>query len=375
MMEQEDIKYMRRALALAGRGGGFVHPNPLVGAVVVKEGRVVGEGWHERHGEAHAERNALRACAGETAGATLYVTLEPCCHQGKTPPCTGAIIASGVTRVVVALEDPNPLVAGKGIELLRAAGIAVEVGLEASAAREQNRVFLKYITTRRPWVILKTAMTLDGKIATRSGDSRWITGEEAREMVHELRSACMAVVAGIGTVLADDPMLNARPAGRAACQPARVVVDSSARLPLESRLAQTAREFPTIVMHLPGAPAARLEALRAAGVETRACGERDGRVEIDDMCRRLGESGIDSLLLEGGGELNHAFLAARQVDEVIAFVAPRIFGGATARTPVGGPGVERASEAIELLSLETGMAGRDVVIRGKLKQTICSRES
>ncbi|MDR1274677.1 MAG: bifunctional diaminohydroxyphosphoribosylaminopyrimidine deaminase/5-amino-6-(5-phosphoribosylamino)uracil reductase RibD [Odoribacteraceae bacterium] len=366
MVTEEDLRHMRRAIALADRGGGFVHPNPLVGAVVVKEGRVIGEGWHERYGEAHAERNALAACGEDPRGATLHVTLEPCCHHGKTPPCTDAIIAAGIARVVVALEDPNPLVAGKGIERLRQAGIAVETGVRASEAREQNRVFLKYITTRRPWVTLKTAMTLDGKIATRAGDSRWITGEAAREMVHEARSRHMAVVAGIGTVLADDPLLNARLPGREARQPARVIVDSRARLPLESRIVQTARLYATLLMHAPDAPGERLEALRAAGVVCRTCAGMDGRVDVTDLCRQLGEAGIDSLLLEGGSELNHSFLSARQVDEVLAFIAPKIVGGAGAKSPVGGAGVERMRDALELVDVQVSRVGEDILIKGKI---------
>lgn len=360
--------YMLRAVELASRGGGWVHPNPLVGAVLVKEGRVIGEGWHERHREAHAEVNALRACRESADGATLYATLEPCCHQGKTPPCTREIIRRGVTRVVVALEDPNPLVAGGGIRELRAAGIEVEVGTGETEARELNKVFLKYIATGRPWVTLKTAMTLDGKIATRSGESRWITGEEARRRVHEERGRHMAVVTGIGTVLADDPSLDVRLAGRESRQPARVVVDSLARLPLDSRLARAARADGEVwVMHAPGAPAERVEALREAGVKCRACGESGGRVDIADACRRLGMEGINSLLLEGGGELNEAFLRARQVDEMMVFAAPRVIGGREAPGPVGGVGAERLADAWELFETSVERVGADVMIRGKLK--------
>jgi diaminohydroxyphosphoribosylaminopyrimidine deaminase/5-amino-6-(5-phosphoribosylamino)uracil reductase len=355
---------MHRALELAARGEGFVHPNPMVGAVLARRGNVIGEGWHERHGEAHAEVNALRSC-DDAAGATLYVTLEPCCHHGKTPPCTREIIARGVTRVVIAIEDPNPLVAGRGIAELRAAGIAVEVGVGRAEALEQNRAFLKYIVTRRPWVTLKTAMTLDGKIATRAGESRWITGEEARRRVHEERARNMAVATGIGTVLADDPLLDARLPG--ARQPARVVIDSLARLPLDSRLARSAGRSPVWLVHAPIAPVPRLEALRAAGIACIACAGDGRRVEIADACRRLGEAGVASLLLEGGGELNYSFLAARQVDEVIAFIAPRVIGGAGAASPVGGAGVARLDDALELVDVTVGRAGADVMIRGKLK--------
>ncbi|MDR0766703.1 MAG: bifunctional diaminohydroxyphosphoribosylaminopyrimidine deaminase/5-amino-6-(5-phosphoribosylamino)uracil reductase RibD [Odoribacteraceae bacterium] len=358
------MTYMLRALELAARGEGFVQPNPLVGAVLERDGRVIGEGWHERHGEAHAEVNAFRSVGGDASGATLYVTLEPCCHHGKTPPCTREIVARGVTRVVVAIEDPNPLVAGRGIAELRAAGITVDVGTGAAMAREQNRVFLKYIATGRPWVTLKTAMTLDGKIATRSGESRWITGEEARRRVHEERARHAAVVTGIGTVLADDPLLDARLPG--ARQPARVVVDSLARLPADGRLARSVGRSPVWLLHAPGAPAARVEALHAAGVTCRACAGDGARVDVADACRRLGEAGLASLLLEGGGELNYSFLAAGQVDEVMAFVAPRIVGGAGAASPVGGAGFGRLSDALELSGVSVERAGADVMIRGKL---------
>ena len=221
MVRQEDIEYMRRAIELAERGVGFTNPNPVVGAVIVKSGKVIGEGWHERYGEWHAERNAFKSCMRNTRGATMYVTLEPCCHHGKTPPCTEAIIEHEIARVVIGMEDPNPLVGGKGIASLRAAGIEVECGVEEEALREQNRVFLKYITTKRPWVAMKTAMTLDGKIATRTGDSKWITGTEARAYVHELRHRFMAVLVGIGTAVADNPLLNCRIEGRGVRQPIR----------------------------------------------------------------------------------------------------------------------------------------------------------
>ncbi|MDR1414282.1 MAG: bifunctional diaminohydroxyphosphoribosylaminopyrimidine deaminase/5-amino-6-(5-phosphoribosylamino)uracil reductase RibD [Odoribacteraceae bacterium] len=367
MMTKEDEQYMCRALDLAERGGGFVHPNPLVGAVVVKEGRVIGEGWHARHGAPHAERNALEDCREDPRGATMYVTLEPCCHAGKTPPCADALVKAGVARVVVALEDPNPLVAGKGIRRLREAGVDVVTGVGEERAREQNRVFLKYIVTRRPWVTLKVAMTLDGKIATRSGDSRWITGEAARAMVHEERGRHMAVVVGVGTAIADDPLLTARVANGTVRQPARVVVDSLARLPVNGRIARTARLHETFVMHAPGAPADRLEVLRAAGVTCRACAGEGGRVDVADLCRQLGEEGDDSLLLEGGAELNYSFLSARLVDEALFFIAPRIAGGAAAKGPVGGEGAEWMRDALEVTGTRVSRVGEDILVRGRIK--------
>ena len=237
---------MRRAIELAKKGGGYVHPNPLVGCVVVKDDEIIAEGYHEKYGEFHAERNALTRCQSETKGASLYVTLEPCCHYGKTPPCTEIIIEKGIKKVFVGILDPNPLVAGKGVKILQDAGIEVEVGLCADEIHELNKVFLKYITTKRPYVIMKTAMTLDGKIAAFTGDSRWVTNEESRKMVHQLRGEMAGVIVGIGTVLADDPMLNVRLDGNHH-QPVRIVVDSNLRIPIDSQLVKTAKKYRTIV--------------------------------------------------------------------------------------------------------------------------------
>lgn len=362
-MDTRDIEYMRRAIALAERGVGFVNPNPLVGAVIVKDGRIIGEGWHECYGQWHAERNAFRNCTEDTRGATMYVTLEPCCHQGKTPPCTEAIIEHGIARVVVGMEDPNPLVAGKGMALLREAGIVVECGVGEEVLREQNRVFLKYIRERRPWVVMKTAMTIDGKIATRTGDSRWVTGETSRALVHELRHRFMAIVAGIGTVLADDPMLNCRVEGKEVRQPVRVVVDSQARLPLGSRIVKTAREYRTIVAYTRFAPSENVEALAAEGVEMLLCGEREGLVDLHDLMRLLGEGGIDSVLLEGGGNLNFSFLEGELVDEIYAFVAPKIVGGMNAKTSVEGRGVEKMMEALPFRFADVERLGGDVLLK------------
>ena len=293
----------------------------------------------------------------------MYVTLEPCCHHGKTPPCTEALVKSGLARVVVGMKDPNPLVAGKGIARLREAGIEVECGLEEETLREQNRVFLKYIQTRRPWVVMKTAMTLDGKIATRAGDSRWVTGEAARTEGHELRSRLMAIMVGIGTALADNPLLTCRIEGREVRQPVRVVVDSQARLPLDSRLVATAGECRTIVAHTRFASAGRLKALAAAGVEAWLCEDREGLVDVESLSRLLGERGVDSVLLEGGGNLNFSFLRQGLVDELYAFVAPKIVGGADAKTPVEGRGVDRMADALPFRLREMRQVGEDVLLR------------
>ena len=367
MVRQEDIEYMRRAMELAERGVGFTNPNPMVGAVIVKGGKVIGEGWHERCGEWHAERNAFKNCTVPAEGATMYVTLEPCCHYGKTPPCTEAIIEHGIARVVVGMEDPNPLVAGKGIALLREAGIEVVCGVEEEALREQNRVFLKYISTKLPWVAMKTAMTLDGKIATRTGDSKWITGAEARAYVHELRHRFMAIVVGIGTEVADDPLLNCRIEGRGVRQPIRVVVDSNARLSLDSQLVKTAGEYRTIVAHTRFAPEESVKALREAGVEMLLCKEKEGLVDVRNLLELLGQSGIDSILLEGGGSLNYTFLAEGLADELYAFIAPKIVGGMNAKTPVEGAGMEKMADAINLELENVLNIGHDVLLKLKVK--------
>ena len=367
MVRQEDIEYMRRAIELAERGVGFTNPNPMVGAVIVKGGKVIGEGWHERCGEWHAERNAFRNCTVPAEGATMYVTLEPCCHYGKTPPCTEAIIEHGIARVVVGMEDPNPLVAGKGIALLREAGIEVVCGVEEEALREQNRVFLKYISTKLPWVAMKTAMTLDGKIATRTGDSKWITGAEARAYVHELRHRFMAIVVGIGTAVADDPLLNCRIEGRGVRQPIRVVVDSNARLSLDSQLVKTAGEYRTIVAHTCFAPEERVKALREIGVEMLLCKEKEGLVDVRNLLELLGQSGIDSILLEGGGSLNYTFLSEGLADELYAFIAPKIVGGMNAKTPVEGAGMEKMADAINLELENVLNVGHDVLLKLKVK--------
>ena len=380
---------MRRAIELAKKGGGYVHPNPLVGCVVVKDGEIIAEGYHEKYGEFHAERNALTRCKTETKDASLYVTLEPCCHYGKTPPCTEIITEKGIKKVFVGILDPNPLVAGKGVKMLQDAGIEVEVGLCEDEIREMNKVFLKYITTKRPYVIMKTAMTLDGKIAAYTGDSKWVTNEESRKMVHELRSELAGVIVGIGTVLADDPMLTCRLEGKHH-QPVRIVVDSNLRIPVDSQLVKTAKEYRTIVAcrHFDRSEAERseveksslnvnkqkgfldsLRSLEMTGVELLECQSNNNHVDINDLMTKLGAMGIDSLLLEGGGTLNAAFLEAGFVDEVWAFIAPKIIGGEGAKTPVSGKGIDKMSEAINLQDIDIQNINGDILIKGK----ICSR--
>ena len=365
-METEDVNYyMNRAIELADKGRGWVNPNPLVGALLVKNGRIIGEGWHERYGGLHAERNAFRRCRENPQGATLFVTLEPCCHYGKTPPCTEAVIENGISKVVVGLVDPNPLVAGKGIAALRDAGIEVIAGVEEEKIREQNRVFLKFITARKPWVVMKTAMTLDGKIAAYTGDSRWVTGEEARQKVQDMRRTYMGIMAGAGTVAADNPMLNCRLGGEVR-QPVRIVVDSRAGLDLNCRLVETAGEYRTIVAHTQRAPLEKLSALRNRGVELLACPEKDNRVKLEALLNQLAACGIDSVLLEGGAQLNASFLHAGLVDEVYVFIAPKIIGGKEAKTPVEGRGIARMVDAVELQKVEVERIGEDVLVKGRI---------
>jgi len=360
---------MRQAIELAKKGGGFVHPNPFVGCVVVKNDEIIAEGYHEKYGGFHAERNALTYCKSEVKDAILYVTLEPCCHYGKTPPCTDIIIEKGIKKVFVGILDPNPLVSGKGVKILQEAGIDVEVGICENEIRELNKVFLKYITTKRPYVIMKTAMTLDGKIATNTGDSKWITNEESRKMVHQLRSEMAAVVVGINTVLADNPMLNCRSESNHH-QPVRIVVDSKLSIPIDSQLITTSKNYKTIVAttqtHFPE----REKKIKAMGVEIIHCDEKNGHVDINDLMTKLGAQGIDSLLLEGGGTLNAAFLETGCVDEVWAFVAPKIVGGKDAKSPVSGKGIDRMCDAIKLQDIDIQNVNGDILIKGK----VCSQE-
>lgn len=365
-MEQPEL-WMRRALRLAERGCGYVNPNPMVGCVIVKDGRAIGEGWHERCGELHAERNALQHCSEDPTGATLYVTLEPCCHWGRTPPCTDAIIENRIGRVVVGCLDPNPKVAGHGVQLLRDAGIDVTVGVCETECRRLNAVFFHYITHGTPYVVLKYAMTLDGKIATHTGDSRWVTGEAARAQVHETRHWLPGILVGVGTVLADDPLLTCRRAVGEGRNPTRIVCDSHARTPLESQLIRTAREIPTILaMTEQAAHTEQAAALQDAGAKLLLCAEREGRVDLTDLMRQLGQQGIDGILLEGGATLAFSALQAGIVQRVQAYIAPKLVGGATALTPVGGAGFVRMADALSLSHLTVTPLGEDWLLEGDI---------
>jgi diaminohydroxyphosphoribosylaminopyrimidine deaminase/5-amino-6-(5-phosphoribosylamino)uracil reductase len=350
----DDERLMARALELAERGRGFVEPNPLVGAVVVRDSQVVGEGWHHRYGQAHAEVNALAEAGPRARGATVYVTLEPCCHHGKTPPCTDALLAAGVARVVAALTDPFPQVAGKGAEVLRAAGVAVEFGPGAAAARRQNAPYLKLLTTGRPYVHAKWAMTLDGKIATRTGDSKWISGEASRQRVHQLRGRMDAVIVGIDTVLADDPLLTARPPGPRTAT--RIVLDSHGRLPAASQLVRTAAEAPLLVATLDGLPRSAGEVLRLP--------KQGDHPSVAALLDELGRRRMTNVLVEGGANVLGSFFDARAVDEVHVFIAPKIVGGVAALGPVFGQGVERIADALQLAAWEFERIGDDILLHG-----------
>ena len=362
-----DTDYMHLALELAERGVGWTSPNPMVGAVIVKDGRIIGQGWHARCGEAHAERNALAHCTESPAGATLYVTLEPCCHYGRQPPCTEAILEAGIARVVVGSDDPNPLVAGKGIDRLRRAGVAVETGRCKAECDAINQVFFHYIRTKRPYVVMKYAMTLDGKIATRTGASRWITGEAARYRVHRDRHRYSAVMVGVGTVLADDPLLTCRLEGGK--NPLRVICDTHLRTPLDSQIVRTAGTVPT-VLATACTDEKRQAPYVAAGCRVWILPERSGHVDLPALMERLGAEQIDSVLLEGGGTLNWAALESGVVQKVQTYIAPKLFGGAQAKSPVGGLGVEAPAQAICLKNHTITRLGDDFLVEGEVESDV-----
>ena len=354
---------MAEALALARRARGLTSPNPMVGAVIVRDAAAAGRGFHSRSGAPHAEIEALREAGGRASGATLYVTLEPCNHAGRTPPCVDALVGAGIRRVVAATADPNPQVRGGGANALRRAGVEVLVGCLESEARALNRVFFTAMERMRPHVTLKCAMTLDGKIAASDRSSRWITGEAARREAHRLRSECDAIVVGIGTVLADDPALTVRLDPPGPREPLRVVVDSRCRLPLTARLIASGDPGRVVVAVGDDAPGAHVEALVSRGVTVLQCKSREGHVDVSDLCGRLFGLDVRGLLLEGGSELSWAFVEAGLVDRVAVFVAPILLGGAGAPTPVGGRGLPLGG-GMRLRSVEVRPIGEDWLIEG-----------
>jgi diaminohydroxyphosphoribosylaminopyrimidine deaminase/5-amino-6-(5-phosphoribosylamino)uracil reductase len=371
VVTREDRVHLRRALELAEGGRGRVSPNPLVGAVLVRDGEVIGEGFHARAGDLHAERAALEDCrerGDDPAGATMFVTLEPCAHEGRQPPCTAAIVTARIGRVVVGSDDPTEKASGRGPGILRDEGVRVELadGPEAAAARLLNQPFRKHARTGRPQVVLKSALTLDGRTATEAGDSRWISGQASRELVHAWRSEADAVAVGIGTALADDPLLTAREVG-AERQPTRVVFDSAARLPRNSKLVGSIDEAPLLVVAGLDAPAERVEGLRGAGADVLQHGGEPAEV-VRAALGELGRRDVSSLLLEGGARLTGAFLDAGEVDELRLFIAPLVIGAAGARPLVAGRGTPTIAEAERALSMEWERSGEDLLVRARLRE-------
>ena len=369
-----DQTYMKLAIELALRGTGHTSPNPLVGAVIVKDNKIIGQGYHARYGDLHAERAALAACTQSPEGATIYVTLEPCCHHGKQPPCTDAILESGIKHVIIGSRDPNPLVSGKGSRILREHGIEVTEDFMREECDAINAIFFHYIQTGMPYVTLKYAMTMDGRIATRTGASRWITGEKARENVHKDRNRHAAILAGIGTVLTDDPLLNCRIEGGK--DPLRVICDTKLRIPLDSQIVRTAKEIPTIIAageDLDQSISSKLTALKAAGCRILPLPLKDGHPDLHALMEALGKEKIDSVLIEGGSQIAWSALSCGIVNKIQTYIAPKIFGSQEAPGPVGGAGVELPAECFALGTPAIRMLGDDILIESEVIS--CSQAS
>jgi diaminohydroxyphosphoribosylaminopyrimidine deaminase / 5-amino-6-(5-phosphoribosylamino)uracil reductase len=368
-MSKEDIRWMKRALKLAPAGEGWVNPNPLVGAVLVKEGQIIGEGYHEHFGGPHAEVNAIANAQSSIEGSTLYLTLEPCIHQGKTPPCAPLIAEKGITRVVIALTDPNPLVNGKGADYLRKQGIRVDTGIMENVAARQNEVFIKYITTGLPFVILKTAMTLDGKIATVTNASRWITGETSRRFVHRMRNRYSAVMVGIDTVIYDDPMLNCRLNLKDKRDPLKVIVDSKLRLPLQAKVLANEPQLALVATTKQASPG-KIKEIERTGAQVIICPEREGRVDLVYLVKTLGALEIDSIMIEGGSTLAFSALKDGLIDKVVSFVAPKLLGGEKAPSPLGGLGIENMEDAVRIVDWSVSKMKDDLRIEGWIQNRV-----
>lgn len=354
--------YMRKALELAKQGMGHTSPNPMVGCVIVKDGKIVAEGYHERCGEYHAERNALLRCKEDVTGAEAYVTLEPCCHHGKTPPCTEIIIERGIKKVYIGSMDSNPLVGGKGVKILQEAGIEVECGILKEECDKLNEVFFHYIENKTPFVAMKYAMTLDGKIAAYTGDSKWVTGEAARNHVQVLRKKYSGILVGIGTVKADNPMLNCRI--EEGVNPTRIICDSHLSIAddMQCNIIKTAKEIKTVVAYAK-ATEEKKKSLEEAGVILIQAGDKE-TIDLKLLLKKIGEMGIDSILVEGGGKIHGSFLEENLVNKVYAYIAPKLVGGATAKTPVGGKGFEKMEEAKKMRDIQVQQLGEDILITG-----------
>lgn len=360
----EDIAYMRRALELAHRGAGRTSPNPMVGAVIVRGGHVIGEGYHAQLGAPHAEVEAITKTAGDISGATLYVTLEPCCHYGKTPPCAPILVERGFTRVVAATDDPNPLVAGKGFSILRDAGIRVDVGVCANEAMRLNEAFFTFHALQRPFVICKWAMTMDGRIATDTGNSRWVSNEESRQYVHMIRSRVDAIMIGVGTVLLDNPRLNVRLEGYGGKQPLRIIADGHLRIPLRAKCLTGEHPERAVVATTTAAPKDKIARLRDAGHTVLVFESRRGLLDMGLFAHELHRMGIQSVLCEGGSSLNGALFDAGVVDKLIAFVAPKLIGGNSSKGPITGWGIGSMEEAVPMSDIAWRNFGNDLCFEG-----------
>lgn len=359
----EHKKIMQYAIDLAEKGVGKVNPNPLVGAVIVKNEKIIGQGYHKKYGQLHAERNALANCLESADGAIMYVTLEPCCHYGKTPPCTEAIIESGIKKVYVGVLDPNPLVAGKGIEILRNNGVEVIVGLLEEECKKQNEVFFHYIKTNKPYIVMKYAMTLDGKIATYTGESKWVTGHIARENVHKSRNRYSGIMIGVGTALSDNPMLTCRvDNGR---NPIRIICDTHLKTPIDSNIMNTAKSVRTIIA-TSCEDIKKQELYIDAGTEIIYIPALNNKINLNTLVIKLGEMKIDSILLEGGSELNFSALESGVVSKVQCYIAPKLFGGNGAKSPVGGIGFEKIKDCINLKNITMSNIGEDILIESEV---------
>jgi len=356
-----DRKMMRNSLRLAKKGCGFVAPNPLVGATIIKNGKIIGEGYHQKFGEAHAEINAINNATESVQDATIYVSLEPCSHQGKTPACSLALIQNGFKRVVIASLDPNPLVSGNGVKMLKQAGIEVEVGILEKEALTLNERFFKFIQTRKPFIAIKMATSLDGKIATFSGDSKWITNEKSRTFAHRLRLQYSSILVGINTVITDDPSLNVRLKNTKAKNPLRIILDSKLQIPLKSKILNISIA-PTWIATTKQAPSIKIKQLENLGVKVLVCPKKERKIDLNFLIEKLGNEGIDSLLVEGGGTVNFSFAKEKLVDKVYAFIAPKLIGGKSAKTGMEGDGFASLSEVIELKNLSYKRIKNDLLI-------------
>ena len=364
---EQDRQYMKMALELAQKGMGFTAPNPMLGAVIVKNGRIIGQGYHRKYGELHAEREALAVCTEEPKGASIYVTLEPCCHYGKQPPCVNAILEAGIRRVIIGSSDPNPLVAGKGIRILKDHGIEVTENILKEECDKLNEAFFYYIQNKKPYVVMKYAMTMDGKIAAYTGESKWVTGEAARIHVQEQRLKYTGIMVGVGTVLADDPMLTCRLENSR--NPVRIICDSHLRTPLTSKIVRTAKTIPTILASS-SKDQQKIKNYEELGCQVLYVPEKNGHIDLNRLMELLGAAKIDSILLEGGGSLNWSALESGIVQKVQTYIAPKLFGGEEAKTPVEGKGFPDPASAVLLKNSEIIRLGDDFLIESEVKRNV-----